>query len=108
MPAGGLHKKVFQPCDGGRRRRTIYLPTVDSATSIPSINNSPWIRGAPHSGFSRFMRRISAQISDDPWTTAHAAGLPVPVGAETAPVPTDHGLRLDDDNRVLQRRVQSI
>jgi hypothetical protein len=36
------------------------LPTVDSATSIPSINNSPWIRGAPQSGFSRFMRRISA------------------------------------------------
>src|SRR6266849_1056829 len=45
-------------------------------------------------------------LGTDPWTAAHAAGLPVPVGAETAPVPTDHRLRLDDDNRVQQRRVQ--
>ena len=37
---------------------------VDSATSIPSINNSPWIRGAPHNGFSRPIRRISARISE--------------------------------------------
>jgi NAD(P)-dependent dehydrogenase (short-subunit alcohol dehydrogenase family) len=28
--------------------------------------------------------------------------------AETAPVPTDHGLRLHDDDRVQQRRIQSI
>jgi len=35
--------------------RRIGGNAVDSATSIPSINNSPWIRGAPHSGFSRFM-----------------------------------------------------
>src|ERR1700739_419339 len=50
--------------DGGGRRGTIYLPTVDSATSIPSINNSPWIRSAPHSGFSRFIRRLSARIPE--------------------------------------------
>src|SRR5689334_6751461 len=56
--------KVFQPWDGDRRRWTIYLPTVDSATSMPSINNSPWIRGAPHSGFSRLIRRISALSSE--------------------------------------------
>ena len=58
-----LHQ-VFQPWDGGRWRRTMYLPTVDSATSIPSINNSPWIRGAPHSGFSRLIRRISPRTSE--------------------------------------------
>src|SRR4030081_2633476 len=45
--------KVFHPCDGGPRRRTMYLATVDWAISMPSLSNSPWIRGAPHSGFSR-------------------------------------------------------
>ena len=36
------------------------------------------------------------------------AGLPAPIGAEPALVPTNHGLRLDDDDRVQERRVQSI
>jgi hypothetical protein len=43
-----------------------------------------------------------------PSTAADVAGLPAPVGAETASMPTDHGLRLDDDDRVQERRVQSI
>jgi hypothetical protein len=30
---------------------------------VPRLHNSPWIRGAPHSGFSRFMQRISARKS---------------------------------------------
>jgi hypothetical protein len=56
-------QEVFQPWDGGRRRRTIYLSTVDSTTSIPSINNSRWIRGAFHSEFSSLIRWISARSS---------------------------------------------
>jgi len=32
---------------------------------------------------------------------AYVAGHPAPVGAETALVPADHGLRLDDDDRFL-------
>jgi hypothetical protein len=63
MPAEWLRKKVFQPWDGGWRRRTMYRPTADSATSMPSINNSPWIRGAPHNGFARLIRRTSFRIS---------------------------------------------
>ena len=31
------------------------------ATSNPSINNSPWTRGAPHNGFSRLIRLISSR-----------------------------------------------
>lgn len=41
----------------------IYLATADCATSIPSIKNSPWMRGAPHQGFSRHIRRIRSRIS---------------------------------------------
>jgi hypothetical protein len=44
----------------------------------------------------------------NPWTTADVARLPAPIGAEAALVPTDHGLRLNDDDRVEQRRVLSI
>ena len=33
------------------RHRTMYLETVDSAISNPSLSSSPWMRGAPHNGF---------------------------------------------------------
>src|SRR4029450_883153 len=36
----------------------MYLATLDCATANPSLSNSPWIRGAPHSGFSMLIRRI--------------------------------------------------
>ena len=39
--------------------------TAASETSKPSILSSPWIRGAPHNGFSRDIRRISPRTSLD-------------------------------------------
>ena len=36
-----LRRKVRQDCPGGRPRLTMYLATVDWATSIPSFNISP-------------------------------------------------------------------
>jgi hypothetical protein len=65
-----LRMKVFHPCDGGPRRRTKYLATVDWAISMPSLSNSPWIPGAPHSGFSRLIRRTRLR------TLADRAGRP--------------------------------
>ena len=58
-----LRRNVRQLCEGGCRRRIIYLDTVDSASSKPSLSNSPWIRGAPHNGFSRLIRRIRSRRS---------------------------------------------
>ena len=43
----------------------MYLDTAASETSKPSILSSPWIRGAPHNGFSRDIRRISPRNSLD-------------------------------------------
>jgi len=54
-------RKVFQVCDGGFRRRMMYFETVDWATSNPSIRSSPWIRDAPHSGFSLLIRWIRSR-----------------------------------------------
>ena len=41
-------KNVRQVCDGGPRRRIMYLETVNSAIPKPSFSSSPWMRGAPH------------------------------------------------------------
>src|SRR5262249_9228014 len=41
----------------------MYLATLDCATSNPSLSSSPWMRGAPHGGFSILIRRIKARSS---------------------------------------------
>ena len=57
--------KVLHVCEGGFRRRIRYLLTLVSPTSMPSLRSSPWMRGAPQSGFSRLIFRISSRISLD-------------------------------------------
>src|SRR5882672_11940441 len=54
---------VLQPWDGGCHRLTMYLATLVWPISMPSLSNSPWIRGAPHSGLAMLISRISRRIS---------------------------------------------
>jgi hypothetical protein len=63
MSGAWLRKKVRHPWLGGRRRLTMYLATLDCATSSPSLSSSPWMRGAPQSGFSMLIRRINTRSS---------------------------------------------
>src|SRR5260370_751272 len=63
MSGAWLRKKVRHPWLGGPRRLTMYLATLDCATSNPSLSSSPWMRGAPQSGFSTLIRRINARSS---------------------------------------------
>jgi hypothetical protein len=65
-----LRKKVRHPWLGGPRRLTMYLATLDYATSNPSLSSSPWMRGAPQSGFSMLIRRIN------PRSTVSICGRP--------------------------------
>ena len=58
-----LRRNVRHVCDGGPRCRIMYLETVDSATSNPSLSSSPWMRGAPHNGFSLLICRMSSRNS---------------------------------------------
>src|SRR5260370_10013685 len=58
-------RKVRHVCEGGFRRRTMYLLTLVSPTSMPSLRSSPWMRGAPQRGFSRLILRISWRTSFD-------------------------------------------
>ena len=63
MSGAWLRKKVRHPWLGGSRRLTMYLATLDCATSNPSLSSSPWIRGAPQSWFSVLICRINALSS---------------------------------------------
>src|SRR4051794_7462146 len=66
-------RNVRQVWEGGLRCRSMYLATVGSVISIPSLSNSPCIRGAPHSGLLRFIIRIKSRISCG---TARRPGFP--------------------------------
>jgi hypothetical protein len=41
----------------------MYFATLDWLISSPSFNSSPWMRGAPQSGFAAARVRISARTS---------------------------------------------
>jgi hypothetical protein len=58
MSGAWLRKKVRHPWLGGARRLTMYLATLDCAISNPSLSSSPWMRGAPQSGFSTLIRFV--------------------------------------------------
>src|SRR5262249_39523197 len=79
----------------------MYFPTLVSPTSIPSLSSSPWIRGAPHNGFSRCIRRMRARTVCRNGRSADAAGprLPRPEHPETRAMPGNNGVRLDDHQR---------
>src|SRR6202022_2608109 len=63
MSGAWLRKKVRHPWPGGPRRLTMYLAAPDCATPNPSLSSSPWMRGAPQSGFSTHIRRINPRSS---------------------------------------------
>jgi hypothetical protein len=63
IPAAWLRRKVVQFWPGRRGRPTMYLATVDWATSMPSLSNSPWIRSAPHNQLARLISSIKSRIS---------------------------------------------
>ena len=63
MQLAWLCRNVRHVCDGGLGERDMYFETVAWETLTPSFNNSPWIRGAPHSGFSRLIRRMRSRTS---------------------------------------------
>src|ERR1700680_883037 len=95
MSGARLRKKVRHPWLGGPRRLTMYLATLDCATSNPSLSSSPGMRGAPQSGFSTFIRRISTRRS------VSICGRPprardFQVAAKARPVPTHKGLGPDN------------
>src|SRR5215472_10400012 len=68
-----LFRKVRQVCEGGLRRRTMYLATLVSPMVMPNLSSSPWMWGAPHRGLSQLICRIKSRTSRG---TAGRPGLP--------------------------------
>ena len=88
----------------------MYFETVDWATSKPSISNSPWIRDAPHRGFSLLIRWIRSRrprsifgrpalFRDFQRQTKHL---------EASAMPPYERLRLNDRDDLQDRREPSI
>src|ERR1035438_6056171 len=96
------------PWLGGPCRLTMYLATLDCAISNPSLSSSPWIRGAPQSGFSMLIRRISARRSVSICGRPPGVRLPTPVAAKAGTMPSHERLRLDDREDLQNRRKPAI
>src|SRR5664279_1296913 len=87
----------------------MYLATLDCAISNPSLSSSPWMRGAPQSGFSMLICRISARRSVSICgRPSPRARLPTPITAKAGPMPTHERLRLDDREDLQNRRKPAI
>src|SRR3979411_1384806 len=89
MSCAWLRKKVRHPWLGGARRLTMYLATLDCATSNPSLSSSPWMRGAPPKRiFDAHPPAQRAQLRFDLRSPSQWAGLPTPVATKTGPMPS--------------------
>src|SRR6478752_3074355 len=83
----------------------MYFETVDCATVKPSLSSSPWIRGAPHSGFSSHMRRTRSRNSGS--ILGRPPGFrdfPTPPRTETHTVPANDGFRANDRDGIADIR----
>src|ERR1035437_492442 len=91
-------RKVRHICEGGFRRSTMYLLTLVSPTSMPSLRSSPGMRGDPQSVFSRIIFRISLRTSfDTGGRAALAATNPSsPKQSKSVAAPSYDGFRFDD------------
>ena len=84
------------------RCRIMYLETVDSATSKPSLSNSPWMRGAPQWILSAHLPNELAQLTANPGPTRSPAGFPGPVGSKARSMPAHDRTRLNDARQAKQ------
>ena len=101
IPAAWLRRKAFQVCDDPPPLLAMYLATVDCATSIPSLSNSPSMRGAPtKSSAGLISSDQAADLSRNLRTTAPSARFPAPIQAEARSMPSEVRLGLDDDGNV--------
>jgi hypothetical protein len=94
---------VVEKCPPALRWRLaspgISRDTVRSETSRPRCCNSPWMRGAPHSGLAWAICLINvSDLCRDPWPTdAFSPRQPSPIETENLAMPGDNSLRFDDN-----------
>ncbi|WJR75922.1 hypothetical protein [Bradyrhizobium sp. NP1] len=87
----------------------MYFATLVWPMSMPSLRSSPWLLGAPHNGLATLISRISGRISNG--TTGRprlCCDFQCQYDLETGAVPTDHGIRLHNRQRLDGIWYQSI
>jgi hypothetical protein len=98
-----IAKESLQVCNGRPFLGTIYFDTVDWATSMPSLSNSPWIlERSPERGFSKLILRIRCQICLSTTVGHRADATSVAISAIHS-VPAHDRLRPDDGYGVRMR-----
>src|SRR5262245_44936406 len=75
---------------------------------MPSLSSSPWILGAPHSGFSILIPDQVAHLLANPWPAAARTGFPPPKCRISQAMPTDNRLGPDDGYGVKDAREAPI
>jgi hypothetical protein len=70
----------------------------------PSINSSPWIREAPHSGLSRLIRRIRSRTHDQSVAALPCGTTSAPEHTKSSTMPAQRRLCLHDPNHPKQAR----
>src|SRR3974390_3868003 len=75
---------------------------------MPSLSNSPWVRGAPQSGLARLMSRINLRMSADSFGRPPGDRLPSPVKAKTRAGPADYSFWLNNRKGAQHVRCQTI
>jgi hypothetical protein len=101
-----LVRNVRQVWDGEVRRWGSSRETVRSATLIPSLTSSPWMRGAPHRGVAVAMasdESLDLGVDGGP-TSASAPRELRPVLATATPLPSQDGVGRHDDQRLSPAR----
>jgi hypothetical protein len=87
-PSGVITQEGLPTLGGWSLPPSMYLATVDSATSIPRISSSLCIRGAPPQRILLVHPSDEiANLSVDPRTSTTPARLPAPISPKTAPMP---------------------
>src|SRR5207245_7663525 len=97
MSGAWLRRKVRHPWLGGPRRLTMYLATLDCATSNPSLSKfavDAW--RAPKRIFDAHPPDQYPQLRVDLRSPSLWARLPTPVAAKAGSVPTHERLGPDD------------
>src|SRR5215831_4580259 len=103
-----LRRKVSHPWLGGPRRLTMYLATLDCATSNPSLSSSPWMRGAPQRVVDAHLPDQRTQPSLDRRPASRRSRLPAPIAAKARVVPVDERLGTDDGKYLKDRRKPAV
>src|ERR1039457_5402617 len=90
-------RKVRHVCEGGFRRWTMYLLTLVSPMSMPSLRSSPWMRGAPNRVLAAHLpNQLTDFLRHRRAAALASANFPSPKQSKSLAVPRYDGLRFDD------------